>query len=67
MKTNADYISHVDMTPSGPDTIMNAWSKAKVLTTEYDQNFAVFASDLQLFRVAVDVVGHTVNSLAILI
>ena len=48
MNTNADYISHIDMTPSGPDTIMNTWSKAKVLTTEYDQNFAVFASDLQL-------------------
>ena len=66
MNTNADYISLIDMTPSGPGTIMTAWSKAKVLTTESDQNFTVFVSDLPLFRVAVDVVGHTLKSLAIL-
>ena len=41
MKTNADYLPLIDMTPSDPDTIMTALSKAKVLTTEYGQSFTV--------------------------
>ena len=32
MKTNADYLPLIDMTPSDPDTITNILSKANVLT-----------------------------------
>ena len=56
MKTNADYLPLIDMTPSDQDTIMTALSKAKILTTEYGQNFTVFTADLQLYRVAVNIV-----------
>ena len=45
MKTNADYLPLIDMTPSDPDTIMTALSKAKILTTEYGKNFTVFTAD----------------------
>ena len=45
MKTNADYIPLIDMTPSDLDTIMTAWSNAKVLTIEYSQNFTVFTAN----------------------
>jgi len=44
------------MTPSDPDTIMTAMSKAKSLTVEYGQDFTVFTGDLQLYRVAVNIV-----------
>ena len=62
MKTHDDYIPFIDMTPADPDTIMTAWSKTKVLTTEYDQSFNVCTSDFN----AVNVVGHTLNSLTML-
>jgi len=53
---NADYLPLIDMTPSDPDTIMTAMSKAKSLTEKYRQDFTVFTGDLQLYRVAVNIV-----------
>ena len=38
-RTNADYLPLIDMTPSDPDTIMTAMSKAKSLTVKYGQDF----------------------------
>ena len=54
-KTTADYLPLIDMTPSDPDTIMTSMSKAKCLTAKYGQNFTVFTGDLQLYRVAVNI------------
>ena len=44
------------MTPSDPDTIMTAMCKAKSLTLKYGQDFTVFTGDLQLYRVAVNII-----------
>ena len=38
-RTNADYLSLIDMTRSDPDTIMTAMSEAKSLTVKYRQDF----------------------------
>ena len=55
-KTTADYLPLIDMTPSDPDTIMTSMSKAKYLTAKYGQEFTVFTADLQLYRVAVNII-----------
>ena len=43
-----------------------AGSDAKVLT-EYCQSFTLFTADLQLYSVAMNVAGHTLNSLTMLL
>ena len=54
-KTKAVYLPLIDMTPSDPDTMMTALHKAKRLTEERGQKYAIFTSDQQLYIVAVDV------------
>ena len=54
-KTNAVYLPLIDMTPSDPDTIMTALRNSQSLTVPYGQDFIVFTGDLQLYRVAVNV------------
>ena len=56
LKINTDNIPLIYMTDSDLNTILIAWSKAKVLTTEYNQTFTVFTSDLHVYRVAVNIV-----------
>ena len=43
------------MTPSDPDTIVTALRQAQQITTERGQDYVVFIGDLQLYRVAVNV------------
>ena len=38
VKTKADYLPLIDMTPSDPDTIMTAMVKAKTFTERYGNN-----------------------------
>ncbi|KAH3727505.1 hypothetical protein DPMN_053444 [Dreissena polymorpha] len=45
------------MKTSEPDTIMTSLQKAKVLSSQYGQNFTVFTGDLQLYRVEVNIIG----------
>ena len=54
-KTKAVYLPLIDMTPSDPDTIMTALHEAKRLTKERGQKNAIFTSDQQLYKVAVEV------------
>ena len=54
-KTKAVYLPLIDMTPSDPDTMMTALHEAKRLTEERGQKYAIFTSDQQLYKVAVDV------------
>ncbi len=44
------------MTPSDSDTMMTALAQAQQLTLNTDQKFVVFTCDLQLYRVAVNVI-----------
>ena len=53
LKINTDNIPLIYMTDSDLKSILTAWSKAKVLTTEFSQTFTVFTSDLHVYRVAV--------------
>ncbi|KAH3748037.1 hypothetical protein DPMN_182474 [Dreissena polymorpha] len=53
-KTQVDYLP-LDMTPSDPDTIMTSLQKAKVLSSQYGLNLIVFTGDLQLYRVAINI------------
>ncbi|KAH3720370.1 hypothetical protein DPMN_063267 [Dreissena polymorpha] len=43
------------MKPSDSDMIMTSLQKAKVLSSQYGQNFTVFTGDLQRYRVAVNI------------
>ena len=43
------------MTPSNPDTIMTALHQAQQITPDRDQDYVVFTADLQLYRVAVNI------------
>ena len=54
-KTKAMYLPLIDMTPSDPDTIVRALRQAQQITTECGQEYVVFTADLQLYRVAVNV------------
>ncbi len=54
-KTTAVYLPLIDMTPSDPD-IMTALSRAQELTLKTGQEFVVFTCDLQLYRVALNVI-----------
>lgn len=55
-KTNADYVSLIDMKPSYLDTIMTAMNKSKVQASQYGQDATVFTGDLQLYRVSVNII-----------
>ena len=55
-KTKADYLPLIDMKPPDPDTSMTALKKSKVLASQYGQEFTVFTGDLQLYRVAVNII-----------
>ena len=54
-KTKAMYLPLIDMTPSDPDTIMTALKQAQEITNKCGQEFVVFTGDLQLYRVAVNI------------
>ena len=54
-KTKTVYLPLIDKTPSDPDTIMAALHEAKRLTKERGQKNAIFTSDQQLYKVAVEV------------
>ena len=54
-KTKAVYLPLIDMTPSDPDTIMTTLHEAKRPTKERGQKNAIFTSDQQLYKVAVEV------------
>ena len=54
-KTKAMYLPLIDMTPSDPDTIVTSLRQAQQITTECDQEYVIFTADLQLYRVAVNV------------
>ena len=45
----------IDMTPSDPDTIMIAQCQAQQITSDHDKDYVVFTADLQLYRVAVNI------------
>ncbi len=55
-KTNAVYLPLIDMTPSDPDTMMTAMTRAQQITLKTGQEFVVFTCDLQLYRVALYVI-----------
>ena len=54
-KTKALYMPLIDMTPSDPDTIMTALHQAQQITSDRGQDYVVFTADLQLYRVAVNI------------
>ena len=54
-KTQAAYLPLIDMPPSDSDTIMTALHEAKRFTKERGQKNAIFTSDQQLYKVAVEV------------
>ena len=54
-KTKAMYMPLIDMKPSDPDTMVTALRQAQQITTERGQNYVVFTADLQLYRVALNV------------
>ena len=43
------------MMPSDPDTIMTALRQAQQITSDRGQDYIVFTADLQLYRVAVNI------------
>ena len=45
----------IDMTPSDPDTIMTALHQAQQITSDRGQDYVLFTADLQLYRVAVNI------------
>ena len=51
-KTKAMYMPLIDMTPSDPNTIMLALHQAQQITSDRGQDYVVFTADLQLYRVA---------------
>ena len=54
-KTKAMYMPFIDMMPSDPDTIMIALHQAQQITSDSGQDYVVFNADLQLYRVAVNI------------
>ena len=54
-KTKAMYLPLIDMTPSDPDTILTSLRQAQEITTTCGQEFVVFTGDLQLYKVAVNI------------
>ena len=49
------YLSLIDMNPSDPDTIMTSPKQAQEITSRCGQEFVVFTGDLQLYKVAVNI------------
>ena len=49
------YLPLIDMTPSDPDTIMTSLKQAQEITSRCGQEFVVFTGDLQLYKVAVNI------------
>ena len=49
------YMPLIDMTPSDPDTIMTALHQAQQITSDRGQDHIVLTADLQLYRVAVNI------------
>ena len=49
------YLPLMDMPPSDPDTILTALRQAENITAGCGQDFVVFTGDLQLYRVAVNI------------
>ena len=45
----------IDMMPSDPDTIMTALHQAQQITSDRGQDYVVFTADLQLYKVAVNI------------
>ena len=54
-KTKEMYMPLIDMMPSDPDTIMTALRQAQQITSDHGQDYIVFTADLQLYRVAVNI------------
>ena len=54
-KTVANYLPLIDMIPSDPDTMMTAMVQAQKLTENTGQKYVVFTCDLQLYRVALQI------------
>ena len=52
--TLAIYTLLIDMTPSGPDTIMTAMTEAQKLAHEAKQEITIFTNDQQLYKEAVN-------------
>ena len=49
------YMSFIDMTPSDLDTNMTALRQAQQITSDRGQDYVVFTADLQLCRVAMNI------------
>ena len=49
------YMPLIGMTPSDPDTIMTALRQAQQITSYRGQDYVMFTADLQLYRVAVNI------------
>ena len=54
-RTKTIYMPLIDMTPSDPDTIMTALHQAQQITSDRGQDYVLFTADLQLYRVAVNI------------
>ena len=54
-KTKSMYLPLIDMTPADPHTIKTAMKKAHQITTDCGQKFTVMTGDLQLYKIAVNV------------
>ena len=54
-KTKAMYMPLINMTPSDPDSIMTALYQAQQITSQHGQENVLFTADLQLYRVAVNI------------
>jgi len=53
--TKTVYTPLINMTPSDPDTMMNAMVEATRLTNDTGQSFTIFIADQQLYRVIVNI------------
>ena len=51
----AIYMPLIDIAPSDPDTIMTALRQAQQITSDCGEDYVLFTADLQLYRVAVNI------------
>ena len=58
-ETKCVYLPLLDMKPSDPDTICTAMNEAAKQTAKTDQMYTVFTTDLQLYKVTIDVLWST--------
>ena len=54
-KTKSMYLPLIDMTPADPHTIKTAMKKAHQITTDCGQKLTVMTGDLELYKIAVNV------------